>query len=177
MMRSVPAQLASSVPARFEEGYVDGMNQRTNERAKLDPAYINGWNNGVLALNNSVPFAVHHMLQLLSAHAHSEADSALTMTTPPLSSFSRRSVHVLLTPIRDKISIAVKGRKHDQERRIVMRYPKAKMPETKAKMPETKTKMPETKADDIKVVAILRRQDRVSSNASAEPPEGAQCPQ
>ena len=141
----------------FKKGYDDAMmlDYTSQNNFKGDPAYMSGWNNGMVALNSSIPLTVHHMLHVALAHAHLNIDSRITMITPPLSSFSRRSVHILLGPVRDKVEVFVKGDKREHQRRIEIRYPSKK------------------KEGDSKVVKVLQHQDKESSIFGTNAPEGA----
>ena len=105
------------------QGYNDALTHGPNccMHAGHDSVYSQGFHCGIYALNKSIPTSVHHMLQIMQAHAISNLDTCLLMTTPPLSSFSRRSIHIILDPTC-KITLKIKGRKQDQKRRIEMRY-------------------------------------------------------
>lgn len=160
-MRIVGFQHQQYQTGKFKQGYEDAMmlDFVSQYKHKGDPTYVCGWNSGMVALNNSIPLTVHHMLHVALAHAHSNIDSRITMITPPLSSFSRRSVHILLGPVRDKVEVHVKGNTRDQQRRIEIRYPLKKKPPAGSSV--------------SKVVRILQNHDSESSTFDTKAPEGA----
>mgnify|MGYP006080411539 CR=1 FL=1 len=159
---------------KFKKGYEDAMmlDSASQLKHKGDPTYMNGWNNGTVTLNNSIPLTVHHMLQLVLAHAHSDIDSRITMITPPLSSFSRRSVHLFLGPVRDKVEVLVKGRKCDHHRRFEIRYPLNVSKLSPSQGGEGSEKS-QASSSESKVVRILQHQDNESSILDTKTPEGA----
>ena len=112
--------------ADFRTGYHDALSHGPSACASTllahDASYMYGFNSGIYSMNNSIPVVVHDMLRLLHFQVNSKLDTRVSFTTPPLSSFARRSVHVFMQPIRKEITIVVKGRKEDRERRMEMRY-------------------------------------------------------
>lgn len=124
--------------------------------------YVNGFLAGVHAIYISLPPSVHHMLQLVCAHAASHVDASFAMTTPPLSIFSRHSLHLILLPVRDMISVTVKGHEQHRECRVEIRYGGPARVSGKARCASSAT--PEARPSPQ--VQILRRADRHDTNAS-----------
>lgn len=95
--------------------------------ANAHPAFIGGFNEGLKEVYASVPRIVHTLLGLVPAL---EPSMDFAFTTPPLNSFGRRSVHIILRPYvqRKQVSISLVGSGRYARLRVVHRALETRAP-------------------------------------------------
>lgn len=105
----------------FKKGYKDAMTHGPSKYPQGEsPLRIMGYEAGLHHLHELLPREVHAQLQMIhwALFLYGQGQYHASVTTPELSSASRRAVHVLLKGAGDAIKVSTLGHKQSATRRM-----------------------------------------------------------